>query len=496
MSNLKLADMKKFYSLISTFIAFVAMSTFIVCTAPTATAQDITFDPVQNSGLPNIAMGASLFTDVDNDGHPDIFLFGLMSPVTFEMGAKVFLNDGVGGFSELENPDIPGLFAGSAAFGDVNGDGYLDLVISGASATFQQQMLLFINNGEGGFTLSEDASFMGLVYSSLSIGDVNGDGYADILYAGLDIFTQAGYTILYMNNGDGTFTAKEDTPFAPLFYGKVELVDLNGDGHLDAFISGSYQDENAEMFSETNIYFNDGSGNFTLSANDLVGITTGGVDFADINRDGHIDIVLTGSNPQAGMNVSKLYLNDGSGNFTASPAEFIGFEYGDVAIIDVDGDGHKDILIGGSISSSAHAVVLYYNNGDGTFSEIENVGILSGEGMKFAVADINNDGALDLLTTRLVDEYPFTDLYLNTTEQVVGIVSNLANTVYAYPNPSNGIFNIVTEGNQLIEVYNLVGQKVYSKVVPHGNAEINLTDYPNGIYILRAGTQSFKLIKQ
>lgn len=299
-----------------------------------------------------------------------------------------------------------------------------------------------------------------------------------------------------MNNGDGTFTAKEDTPFAPLFYGKVELVDLNGDGHLDAFISGSYQDENADMFSETKIYFNDGSGNFTLSANDLVGVTTGGVDFADVNKDGHIDFVLTGSDLQTGMNVSKLYLNDSNGNFTASPAEFMGFQYGDVAIIDVDGNGHKDILIGGSISSSAHAVVLYYNNGDGTFSGVENLGILSGDGMKFSVADINKDGALDLLTTRLTDEYPFTNLYLNTTEQGVGIINNLANTVYAYPNPSNGIFNIVCEGNQLIEAYNLLGQKIYGKVLPHGNAEINLTDYPNGIYIFRAGTHSFKLIKQ
>lgn len=165
------------------------MSAFIVGTAPTATAQDITFDPVQNSGLSNMAMGANLFADVDNDGNIDIFLLGLMSPETFEMGAKIYLNNGSGGFFEIENLEMPGLFAGSAAFGDVNGDGYLDLVISGASATFEQQMLLFINNGEGGFTLSEDASFMGLVYSSLSMGDVNGDGHIDILYGGLDIFT-------------------------------------------------------------------------------------------------------------------------------------------------------------------------------------------------------------------------------------------------------------------------------------------------------------------
>lgn len=489
--------MKKFYSLIGAFIAFMAMSAFIVGTAHTTSAQGITFEPVEDSPLINVGMGTSLFVDLNNDGHPDIFLMGILNPETFEMDALVYLNDGLGNFTELENDEIPGLFLSAAAFGDVNGDGYPDLMISGSNRDFEQKTLLFINDGEGYFTPSS-SQFMGLVYSSIAMGDVNGDGHTDILISGMNFNTQSPNTLLYLNNGDGTFTTHPNIPFLPVFYGKVELIDLNGDGHLDVFSSGTYEDADYNMFCSTNIYFNDGAGNFTLSGNSLQGFAMGGADFADLNGDGHTDIFIIGGDSETDQNVAKLYFNDGNGNFTASAEEFVGLIYSDVAIADVNGDGYPDILVGGGFSDNSHGITLYLNNGDATFTIVEGLNLSSGDGMKLSFADIDGNGTPDLLMTRLVDEYPFTNLYRNTTE-LVSVETIKQTDFYAYPNPSNGLFKLfgsLSNSNQQFEVYNLMGQKVYSKTHNESAIELDLTDYPNGVYMVRMGLQTIKLIKQ
>jgi len=103
-----------------------------------------------------------------------------------------------------------------------------------------------------------------------------------------------------------------DTPFEGVFRSSIEFADVDNDEDLDLFISGFTDDEK----SFAKLYHNDGLGNFTESVN--TPFEPGGAcssKFADIDNDGDPDLLITGGTSSSNI-FTKLYTNDGAGNFT------------------------------------------------------------------------------------------------------------------------------------------------------------------------------------
>jgi hypothetical protein len=171
------------------------------------------------------------------------------------------------------------------AVGDLNGDGFLDIV----EGNWEQQNMVYLNDGEGGFNMS--SSFGNSDFTvSIALGDLNADGFLDIVTG------NGGQNVIYLNDGDGGFTTGSS------FIGRNTFIvlvgDLNADGLLD-IIEGNSGPQNV-------VYLNDGEGGFTTSS--LFGGTnnTESVALGDLNGDGFLDIVEGNLGQQ---NVS--YLNDG-----------------------------------------------------------------------------------------------------------------------------------------------------------------------------------------
>lgn len=352
---------------------------------------------IENTGTPfeGVYEGALAFSDIDNDGDEDVLITGIDS--SFSPISKLYINDGMGTFSEVTGTPFEGVLFSSIGFSDVDGDGDEDLLITGWGSQVPIAKL-YTNDGMGTFTEIAGTPFEGIYFGSLAFSDVDGDGDQDVLIAGLDSSISP-ISKLYTNDGTGTFYKVFGTPFQGGSASSVGFSDVDGDGDQDVFITG----EDSSFISFSHLYTNDGAGNFSEALGPpLEGVWGGSLDFSDVDKDGDIDILIAGDfygNSWSPSYLSAiLYTNDGAGNFK-SPFELEGVWNGSLACSDVDGDGDEDVLIAGQSNTLVPIVKLYTNNGTGKFSEELNTPFEALYNSSLAFSDIDNDGDEDVLIT-------------------------------------------------------------------------------------------------
>lgn len=323
----------------------------------------------------------SILGDVDSDDDLDII-----------GGNSVYLNDGAGNFSVIQ---VFGSGEESvAALGDMNGDGYLDIITT---------RTVYLNDLNGHFPSSNAQPFGDptLHPQSIAVGDVDNDGDVDIV-SGNSNLDGGEQSYVYLNDGTGHFVA--GLVFGTGVEDSIALGDMDGNGYLDIvtpqFIylldatlflrmrSQSIQNSIAAVGSLEHI---SRSRRIEVRSS-ITQVAPGGlvVVLGDVDSDGDLDIVI-GSVEQ-----DIIYLNDGIANFPSS----VGFGTGrdatsDVAIGDVDNDGALDI-----ISSNIYQQdVVYLNDGVGRYPDRDArpFGVEADTTISTAVGDMDGDGDLDIV---------------------------------------------------------------------------------------------------
>jgi hypothetical protein len=335
------------------------------------------FGPPTNYGAGTFTVGIAV-GDINGDGVPDIVASNDNSN-----NVSVLLGHGDGTFGAHKDY-AAGSVTTAVALGDVNGDGRLDIV---ADNDFGESVSVFLNNGNGTFARTDYHPGIGLT-TTVALGDLNGDGHLDIVVGD---YSHSKVVVL-LNNGDGTFTSK--TPFSVpgSNTGDVALGDLNNDGKLDLAVTY----HNSAVVS---VLFGNGDGTFGTAKNYTRGSAQVGLGLAlgDLNGDGHLDIAavnLIGDSTDS-VNTVSVLLNNGDGTFAPKTEYATGKFPFNVALGDVDGDGHLDIVVANTHSDS---VSVLLNHGDGTFGPKTDFPA-GPEPIKLAVADVNGDGKLDVVTT-------------------------------------------------------------------------------------------------
>jgi FG-GAP-like repeat len=230
--------------------------------------------------------GCLVTGDLNGDGKPD-----LLVPVNGTVLA--YLGSGNGTFTLQSMTPTPS--GGVLALGDFNHDGKLDLATSGN--------LIALGNGDGTFQNPTDivANPPSGGFSGIAAGDINNDGWPDLVFTS-DVFPVDASATVLVNNHQGGFT-QVPTSFGGLSVQPI-LTDLNGDGKLDLVLL-------ATAGGGAWVYLGNGAGQFTFQVT-LAGpiINTAGLIMAsDVNGDGIPDIgVLAGD-------TLEIYLGEGGATY-------------------------------------------------------------------------------------------------------------------------------------------------------------------------------------
>ena len=334
-------------------------------------------------GLPGIFRGTATWGDADGDGRLDILLTG--NTDDFGRIARIYHGDGDGSFTDT-GALFTGVVRGAVAWGDYDRDGDLDLLLTGDTGAGKIARV-YRNDGGGKFT-DIAAGLQGVFNGSVAWGDYDRDGDLDILLTGSTGTSRI--SRIYRNDG-GKFT-DIGAGLMRVDDSAVAWGDLDGDGYPDIVLTGN-SDGGRVAFVYHN---NQGDGTFTETDPGLTGVDLGAVACADLDGDGDLDILSTG-NTATGP-VSKIYRNDGGGKFTGLDAGLRGVCQGSVSWGDFDNDGDPDLVVSGNTSNTGAELVttVYRNDGDGKFTDIQ----ADLPGLRFCGAawgDHDRDGDLDLL---------------------------------------------------------------------------------------------------
>ena len=333
------------------------------------------------------------WVDLDGDGWLELVLVG-----GYFSGAKplmVYVNNRDGTLSRTLTHDLSKMSArfGFIAWADLDNDGNLD----GFAGLWEDQPAWYLHNEGGGrFTKivansSWTANGVAVVGDAATSADMDNDGFLDLLvsYYGNYATGVWGTNAVLHGLGDGRFEVDRTSALAisHTWTEQWGWADYDGDGNMDLFGATSLDTSQVDL-----MFHNLGGGQFLRVTNSplvrVPDISTA-PSWGDYDNDGDLDLVVS-----SGNSPNQLYRNLGNGVFEPEPASPVfpaGQDRGVAAWGDYDNDGWLDLFMPGRASR------MFHNRGDGTFEEITTGSPVSEcQGYGSAWGDYDNDGFLDL----------------------------------------------------------------------------------------------------
>ena len=338
--------------------------------------------------------------DVNGDGILDVVVGELVGIGPLATLA-VMINTGDGNF------DAPVIYdaAPDARFGstavalaDLDNDGDLDLIGGGLYSTGSVDngaVTIRRNNGSGTFGSAEIILFTNPNFvpnpKEITTGNLNGDGFADIVAAVPSGRAIEGFVVVN-SNGSGGFNT-------PIYYEAsqqtfdVGIVDLDKDGHADVITL-------ANSSAAVTIHKNLGNGSFQVLTRYEVASLSDAVESADIDNDGDIDIVVNGEVDIASIDpVVKILKNNGNGTFAPAIDYTPARNFADMKLRDINGDDFVDLIFAPDADFPPYHFGTALNLGNGTFAPTFVTEVFSCGDGSIDAADLDGDGDLDIVLT-------------------------------------------------------------------------------------------------
>lgn len=321
-------------------------------------------------GMRQSIMNAPSMADLDGDGRLDLVLRSKYASTPIPGGLAAYRNTGTGFEAFATNPlqldDGSGNLSplmpqGAVAFGDIDNDGNLDVVVAR------------VTDGSTDVVTFETYEQIGDAWHALT-------GASNPL--------------------DGISIEVGDSPYSPLASTQIALADYDGDGRLDLVMGSPLVSAGLWALRNT------GSG-FVQDTTTFADVTVSGgrvtPAFTHLDGDGHLDLVLTsqgGASPKYGRGDATAWHYDaGTNKFTAAPTDpFASLElsrFPASAFTDLDGDGDEDMVTGDKYGRLS----AFEKTPDGSFAALDSPGSLAGIFGKPSFVDLDGDGDLDVVPT-------------------------------------------------------------------------------------------------
>lgn len=370
-----------------------------------AEAAPLSFEEVQTLSTRTMSRTQSYggsATDLDGDGYLDLMV---INEITADLRILMNRGDGTGQFDMLEDFVLLDDRASPSETTDFNGDGIVDLVV--ANLDGDNLSILF---GDGTGMLSESQKIdVGEEPRGVAVFDFDGDGDVDIANTNANSDNMS----VLLNDGTGIFpeTEAEGLVFFDAGHGQADVGtefglmagDMNEDGLLDLVIGARGTGR-----SGTIVNFGVGDGTFAFGSAQAPATTPWQLAVGDLNGDGHEDVVTADGSLQESADTVTVLVGDGAGALSDRQL------YQDrilqpfaIDTGDLDGDGDLDVVV----SNFSGDWEILENDGDGQLTRAQSVESTQGSRGSASCAilmDIDNDGDLDLaLIDEIEDEVTF-----------------------------------------------------------------------------------------
>ncbi len=315
--------------------------------APTSIPADVTF--------------GSAAGDLDVDGYTDLVVASYRAGSDYTRNSMILWGDSSGSWSTTGATLLQTDSARKPVLGDVNGDGLLDVVMpSGGGGT--AWAAIFLNSGTRTWTVTSAVNLPGNNLNGAGVGDLDGDGFEDIVLAENYPWSGGTYSRAYLGGPTGPDTTP-DLHFKTGTTHDVDVNDYNRDSFPDVAFADNVQvsgDDRAHVFISDKGTFDGNSSTYQLDvpfSNEIMNVDAG-----DIDGDGWLDLVF---GRRGGGGTQRMYVFWGSTNgFSNGDRDDpqIGASMNDCIVIDVDKDGYCDVI---SASRYANRVDIYKGSSSG-----------------------------------------------------------------------------------------------------------------------------------
>ena len=343
-------------------------------------------------------------------------------------------------FEKVPNVDLSSGYNGFSKWGDYNSDGLLDIYVTGVDFGDRYRYAeIYTNNGDKTFTLSKINSLPKVIYGDIAWGDYDNNGTLDLIYAGTKSgFSEDNITQIYKNGGQSNFIEiRHQLP--RLGQCCLEWVDVDNDGLLDIY----YQGINSDKEFELGIYKNWGADDFRKENINIESIsgprgngTINAAKWADFDKDGLKDVIVALSSKDSFEFV--FYKNKGNFSFEKIDIGLPNLNYVSMDIADINQDGLMDVVFSGSekkylMGSDPYAnLYVLINKGSLVFEESQRIYGADVFQNTLELGDMNNDGYADILYYGAGSNFNKLNIYINNGNSTFNYVS------HSIPNVNSG----------------------------------------------------------